>query len=138
VICHHGQQGLDVFLRASRVLVCILPLTDETKNILNKENLSKLPRGAYLINVARGAHLVEEDLLELVQSGHIAGATLDVFQHEPLPAEHPFWQESRIQITPHEAALSLFDQSVSQIMEKVQALENGLPVRGVVDQTKGY
>jgi glyoxylate/hydroxypyruvate reductase A len=138
VVCHHGQQGLDVFLQASRVLVCILPLTDETKNILNKENLSKLPRGAYLINVARGAHVVEEDLLELVQSGHIAGATLDVFQHEPLPTDHPFWQEPRIQITPHEAALSLFDQSVSQIMEKVQALENGLPVRGVVDQTKGY
>ncbi|MFC0351065.1 2-hydroxyacid dehydrogenase [Undibacterium danionis] len=138
VTCYHGQQELSAFLNASRVLVCILPLTSETRHILNRATLEQLPRGAYLINVARGAHVVEQDLLELIQSGHIAGATLDVFQHEPLPADHPFWQEPRIQITPHESALSLFEQSVAQIAEKMQALEQGQTVRGVVDQSKGY
>ena len=138
VTCHAGADGLDAFLAASRVLVCILPLTAETRGILNRDTLGKLPKGAYVVNVARGGHLVEEDLLALVQSGHIAGATLDVFREEPLPPTHPFWREPRITITPHAAAVTLRGDSVRQIAGKIAQLERGLPIAGVVDSTKGY
>ncbi|MCU6434840.1 glyoxylate/hydroxypyruvate reductase A [Undibacterium sp. Jales W-56] len=138
VSCYAGQQGLTAFLQASKVLVCILPLTDDTSGILNRENLQKLPKGAYLINVARGAHVVEEDLLALVQEEHIAGATLDVFQQEPLPAGHPFWSEPRISITPHIAALTLRDESARQIAGKIQALQQGQAISGIVDASRGY
>jgi glyoxylate/hydroxypyruvate reductase A len=138
ITCHAGDEGLDAFLRASKVLVCLLPLTPETRGILNRSTLEKLPQGAYLINVARGAHLVEEDLLALVQSGHIAGATLDVFQQEPLPPEHPFWSEPRITITPHAAAATLRGDSVRQIAGKIRQLQRGEAIVGLVDRLKGY
>ena len=136
--CYAGQAGLDPFLRACRVVVCMLPLTPETTGILNRKNMEKLPQGAYVINVARGAHVVEADLLELVQFGHIEGATLDVFGHEPLPPAHPFWNEPEITITPHIAALTVRDESVKQIAEKIRALEQGSLIRGIVDRLKGY
>ena len=138
VTCHAGEEGLDAFLAASKVLVCILPLTEETRGILSRATLEKLPRGAYLVNVARGAHLVEEDLLALVQSGHIAGATLDVFREEPLPPAHPFWREPRITITPHAAAVTLRGDSVRQIAGKIAQLQRGEAIAGVVDPQKGY
>ena len=138
VTCHSGADGLDDFLAASRVVVCVLPLTADTAGILNRTTLGKLPQGAYLINVARGAHLVEEDLLALVQSGQIAAATLDVFRQEPLPAEHPFWQEPRITITPHIAAVTLRGDSVRQIAAKITRLQQGHAVEGVVDRARGY
>lgn len=138
VQCYAGADGLDAFLRTTRVLVCLLPLTAETADILNEANLARLPQGAYLINVARGAHLVEEDLLKLVQNGHIAGATLDVFREEPLPADHPFWKEARITVTPHIAALTLRGDSVRQIAAKMRAMERGEAVAGVVDLFRGY
>ena len=97
-----------------------------------------LKSGAYVINVARGAHIVEEDLLSLIQSGHIAGATLDVFREEPLPPSHPFWQEERIHITPHISALTVRDESAKQIAGKIASLERGETVAGLVDQLKGY
>lgn len=133
-----GPAELDAFLQASRVLVCVLPLTEETTGLLDEVVLGKLPPGAYLINVARGAHLVEDDLLKLVQNGHIAAATLDVFHDEPLPPAHPFWQEPKITITPHIAALTLRGDSVRQIAGKIRALEQGDPIAGVVDRTRGY
>lgn len=138
VICHSGQDGLDHFLRASRVLVVILPLTTETENILHRDNLAKLPCGAYVINVARGAHLVDADLLALIRQGHIAGATLDVFREEPLAPAHPFWQEPRISITPHISALTVRGESARQIATKIAALEDGQQVIGLVDQSRGY
>jgi glyoxylate/hydroxypyruvate reductase A len=138
VRCYAGPVGLDEFLRVSRVLVCVLPLTEETTGLLNEVVLGKLPQGAYLINVARGAHLIEDDLLKLVQNGHIAAATLDVFREEPLPPAHPFWQEPKITITPHIAALTLRGDSVRQIAGKIRALERGEPIAGVVDRTRGY
>jgi glyoxylate/hydroxypyruvate reductase A len=136
--CYAGAQGLDDFLRGTSALVCVLPLTPETAGILNRANLAKLEKGAYLVNVARGAHVVEDELLALVQEGHIAGATLDVFDQEPLPAAHPFWQESRISITPHVAALTLRGDSIRQIAEKIRAMERAEPIAGQVDRTKGY
>lgn len=138
VVCYSGQDGLDHFLRASRVLVVILPLTTETENILHRDNLAKLPRGAYVINVARGAHLVDADLLTLIRQEHIAGATLDVFREEPLAPAHPFWQEPRISITPHISALTMRDESARQIAAKIVALQDGQPVTGLVDQSRGY
>ena len=138
VQCYSGADGLDEFLRGTRVLVCMLPLTPETTNLLDRDKLSKLPQGAYLINVARGAHVAEPDLLTLIRSGHIAGATLDVFRNEPLPAPHPFWEEPRITMTPHISALTIRLDSVRQIAAKIRAFENDEPVADVVDRNLGY
>ncbi len=136
--CFGGAQGLPEFLAATRVLVNLMPLTPETENILNKTTLSQLQPGAYVINVARGKHLVEEDLLALIDSGHLAGATLDVFRTEPLPAEHPFWRHPKITVTPHTSARTLREESIAQIVGKIQALQRGEPINGVVDHQRGY
>jgi glyoxylate/hydroxypyruvate reductase A len=133
-----GAQQLGDFLQASRVLVNLMPLTLETENILNRSTLSQLQPGGYLINVARGKHLVEEDLIALIDSGHLAGATLDVFRTEPLPPEHPFWHHPRITVTPHTSARTLRDESIAQIAGKILALQRGEPIRGVVDHQRGY
>lgn len=138
VQCFHGEEGLDTFLRGTRVAVCLLPLTPDTANILNRSNMSKLPQGSYLINVARGAHVAEPDLLTLVKSGHIAAATLDVFRNEPLPVQHPFWLEPRITMTPHISALTLRRESVQQIAGKIRQMERGEPVADVIDRAHGY
>jgi glyoxylate/hydroxypyruvate reductase A len=141
VRCFSGEAGMADFLAATRVLVCLLPLTPQTENILNRETLSKLRPGAYVINVARGAHLVDEDLIALVNSGHIAGATLDVFRTEPLPAEHAFWKHPKISITPHTSARTLREETIAQIAGKIRAVESGMPIAslaGVVDPKKGY
>ena len=133
-----GPQALPDFLQASRILVNLMPLTPETENILNKDTLSRLQAGGYLINVARGKHLVEEDLIALIDSGHLAGATLDVFRTEPLPAEHAFWQHPQITVTPHTSARTLRDESIAQIAGKILALQRGQTIRGVVDFQRGY
>jgi len=138
VECFHGDEGLDGFLGASRVVVCMLPLTEETTNILNRSNMQKLPQGAYIINVGRGAHISEPDLLPLIKSGQIAGATLDVFRNEPLPAQHPFWMEPRITITPHISALTLRRESVEQMVGKMRQHARGEEVADVINRTKGY
>lgn len=134
----HGEAGLDGFLGSSRVVVCMLPLTEETTHILNRSNMMKMPKGAYIINVGRGAHISEPDLLPLIKSGQIAGATLDVFRNEPLPAQHPFWQEPRITITPHISALTLRRESVEQMVGKMRQHARGEEVADVINRTKGY
>jgi glyoxylate/hydroxypyruvate reductase A len=136
--CFSGAQNLPEFLQATRVLVNLMPLTAETENILNKDTLSQLQKGGYVINVARGKHLVDEDLLGLIDSGHLAGATLDVFRTEPLPADHVFWQHPKITVTPHTSARTLREESIAQIVGKMQALQRGEPIRGVVDHQRGY
>ena len=133
-----GAEGFAPFLAHTRVLVNLLPLTSETENILNRENLSQLQRGAFVVNVARGGHLVDADLLALLAEGQLAGATLDVFRQEPLPAGHPFWNEPRITLTPHTSARTLRDESIAQIVGKVVALSRGEPVLGMVDPQRGY
>lgn len=136
--CFSGAQGLPEFLAATRVLVNLMPLTSETENILNKDTLSQLQKGGYVINVARGKHLVEEDLITLIDKGHLAGATLDVFRTEPLPAEHPFWRHPQITVTPHTSARTLREESIAQIVGKIQALQRGEAINGVVDPQRGY
>ena len=138
VVTHSGDVGFQSFLSSCRVLVNLLPLTPDTRDILSRETLGQLKPGAYLINVARGAHLVEADLLALLESGHMAGATLDVFRTEPLPAEHPFWSHPKITVTPHTSARTLRDESIAQIARKIRALDAGQPVAGVVDPVRGY
>ena len=133
-----GAEQFNDFLVASRVLVNLLPLTPETANVMNQDTLGRLQPGAYVINVARGAHLVEEDLLALIDSGHVAGATLDVFRTEPLPAGHAFWNHPRITITPHTSARTLRDESIAQIARKMAALERGEAVAGIVNPARGY
>jgi glyoxylate/hydroxypyruvate reductase A len=138
VDCYAGMQSLDAFLAGTQVLVSMLPLTPETSNLLDRARLSSLPEGAYLINVARGAQVAEPDLLALIRAGHIAGATLDVFRNEPLPAPHPFWSEPRITITPHISALTIREEAVRQIAHKITMLEQGEHVADVVDRQRGY
>lgn len=133
-----GAEQLPAFLQRSRVLICMLPLTPETTGILNRTTLSQLPRGTYLINLARSGHLVEADLLPLLEQGQLAGATLDVFAHEPLEPAHPFWRDARITITPHISALTVRSIAAQQIAEKLQALQQDLPVAGLVDRRLGY
>jgi glyoxylate/hydroxypyruvate reductase A len=138
VRCFSGEEALPGFLAASRVLVNLMPLTPETENLLNHATLSQLQPGGYLVNVARGRHLVDEDLIGLIDSGHLAGAMLDVFRTEPLPAEHPFWQHPKITVTPHTSARTLRDESIAQIVGKIRALQQGQAIPGVVDAVRGY
>lgn len=137
VDCYHGKQ-LDSFLANSEVLINLLPLTVDTENILDKHLFNKLPRGAYVVNLARGKHLVEQDLLIALDGGQLSGAFLDVFRQEPLPDNHPFWSDQRIIVTPHLAAITLQDQAVQQISRNILAYEAGEAMTGVVDRERGY
>jgi len=136
--CFTGPEQFDEFLAATRVLVCLLPLTPETEGIMNARSLSRLMPGGYVINVARGGHLVEDDLVALLDSGHLAGAALDVFRTEPLPAGHPFLQHPKIVVTPHTSARTLRDETIAQIAGKLLAFQRGEPIAGVVDRQRGY
>ncbi|REE20567.1 glyoxylate/hydroxypyruvate reductase A [Paraburkholderia sp. BL27I4N3] len=133
-----GEAQFDAFLDGVKVLVNLLPRTPETSDVLNARTFAKLAHGAYLINVARGAHLVEQDLLDAIASGQITAATLDVFREEPLPPDHLFWQEPRITITPHVSALTLREESVAQVAQKITALVRGDTISGVVNIEHGY
>ncbi|MGI9135377.1 MAG: 2-hydroxyacid dehydrogenase [Rhodoferax sp.] len=138
ITCHAGDAQLDAFLSASRVVVCLLPLTAQTENLLDAQRLARLRPGAYVINVARGAHIVDADLLAHLDSGHLAGATLDVFRVEPLPRSHPFWNHPKITLTPHTSARTLRSESIAQIVAKMAAIERGEAVAGRVDTDQGY
>lgn len=138
VRCFAGPPELDAFLAGSRALVCMLPHTGNTDGILDRETLFKLPAGSYVINVARGGLVVDGDLLAALDAGHVAGATLDVFHEEPLPAAHPYWRHPKVLITPHASAITLTDESAAQVAEKIRRLERGEPVTGVVDLARGY
>ena len=138
VHCFSGAAGFNDFLAASRILVCLLPLTPDTENIMRQATLARLQPGGYVINVARGSHLVDADLIALLDSGHLAGATLDVFRQEPLPPEHPFWTHPRISVTPHTSARTLRNESIAQIAGKIAAFERGEPLAGLVDTARGY
>lgn len=133
-----GEAQLADFLAATKVLVCLLPLTPDTRDIMRRETLSKLQPGGFVINVARGAHLVDDDLIALIDEGYLAGATLDVFRTEPLPAGHPFWQHPKITVTPHTSARTLREESIAQIAGKIIALERAEPIAGIVDPVRGY
>lgn len=133
-----GEGRLREFLSGIEILICLLPLTPQTRGILNAEHFALLARGAWLINLARGAHLVETDLLPALDSGQLAGATLDVFAIEPLPSEHPFWQDPRITITPHASALTRPETAVRRLAQNIARERAGLPLLDLIDRVTGY
>ena len=133
-----GSSGLADFLAQSNILVCLLPLTDQTKDILNQQTFEQLPEKAFVINVARGEHLVDDDLIAMIDNGHLSGASLDVFRKEPLPADHPFWSHPKINITPHVASITNPVSAVKQILENYHRLQNGQPLVNVIDRARGY
>jgi glyoxylate/hydroxypyruvate reductase len=129
---------LDSVLEKSDVVVCLLPLTKQTRGILNARTLRKIRLGGAVINVARGGHLVAEDLIAALDSGHLAHAYLDVFEHEPLPHDHPLWTHPAITITPHTAALTEPRTAIPKIVENVERLRRGEPPLNLVDFDAGY
>ena len=134
----HGAAQLPNFLARTRLLVCALPLTPETRHIVCRDTLAQLLPKAYFINIARGGHVNEADLLAALASGTLAGATLDVCENEPAGADHPFWQHPLIRLTPHISAVTLRQDAMAQIVGKIAALESGSPISGVVDLAKSY
>lgn len=138
ITCHAGADGLDAFLGEVRILVCVLPLTPATTNILNRRTLSRLQRPGYLVNIARGGHLVDEDLIALIDDGQMAGACLDVFRTEPLPVDHPLRSRPAITITPHISAQTLHAEALAQVVANLRALQAGERLTGLVDPERGY
>jgi glyoxylate/hydroxypyruvate reductase A len=138
IYTYAGRDQLDAFLREVSILVCMLPLTSQTRGILNRKTFSKLKPGAFVINVARGEHLIEDDLLDALETGRLSGACLDVFQTEPLPKEHPFWQRPEIIVTPHISSLTNPADVVPQIVDNYRRLFSGQPLLNAVDVHRGY
>ncbi|WP_343553156.1 glyoxylate/hydroxypyruvate reductase GhrA [Pantoea sp.] len=134
----HGREQLNAFLDGTQVLIDLLPTTPETTNLIDSRLLNALPRGAYFLNLARGAHVVEADLLAALNSGQLAAAALDVFQTEPLPHDHPLWSHPHVTITPHTAAMTLPGEAMDYISAAILALETGQQPNGLVDRQRGY
>ncbi|HHI2231319.1 TPA: glyoxylate/hydroxypyruvate reductase GhrA [Klebsiella pneumoniae] len=133
-----GQAELGEFLQGTRVLINLLPNTAETAGIINQTLLAQLPDESYVLNLARGVHVVEEDLLAALNSGKLKGAMLDVFSREPLPQESPLWAHPRVAMTPHVAAVTRPMEAITYIAETICRLERGEPVSGQVDRQRGY
>ncbi len=135
---YHGAEGLAGFLKGVNALVCLLPNTPQTRGIINADLFSQLPDGACLVNLGRGAHVNEDDLLDALASGKIHAAALDVTAVEPLPQEHPFWSHPSISITPHIGGLTYWDETVGQVADIIHQLEQGSQPGGLVDRQNGY
>lgn len=133
-----GQAELGGFLQGTRVLINLLPNTAETVGIINQTLLAQLPDESYLLNLARGVHVVEEDLLAALNNGKLKGAMLDVFSHEPLPQESPLWAHPRVAMTPHVAAVTRPMEAIAYIAGTISRLERGESVSGQVDRQRGY
>ena len=133
-----GADQLQPFLAGCDVLICLLPLTPATKGILNHELFAALPKGAALVNVGRGPHLVDADLIEALDSGQLSRAILDVTDPEPLPADHPFWAHPRVFVTPHVASMTQPESAAPILLENIRRAQRGEALRDVVDRGRGY
>ena len=133
-----GPEGFDNFLSQTEILVNVLPLTPETKDILNKNLFNKLPRGACIINMGRGRHLIENDLIDALDTDHVAAASLDVFYPEPLPTDNSLWDHPKVTLTPHIASITDYKYASKYILEQIQNFESGRPLENIVDLKLGY
>lgn len=133
-----GNDELNAFLNRSDILICLLPLTPDTRGILNAKTFAALPRDAFVMNVARGGHLIESDLIAAIDSGHLSGATLDVFQAEPLPETSPLWSHPKVTVTPHVAAISDPRIAAGQVIDAITRDKAGKPLENLVDMERGY
>jgi glyoxylate/hydroxypyruvate reductase A len=138
VTCHAGEPGLNEMLGCCRFIVCVLPLTPETSGILNAERFARMPQGSYLVNIARGGHVVDEDLLAALDSGHLAGAFLDVFNHEPLAADHPYWLHDKVYLTPHVAGELVPRSCAHSVARSVRQHLAGEALENLLDRERGY
>ena len=134
----HGAAGFVPFLAHSEILVCLLPLTPETEGILGARAFAAMPRGAVVINAARGGHVVDADLIAALDAGQLAAAQLDAFRQEPLPPDHPFWAHPKIRITPHNAGITNPETAAHQIVDNLRRLRAGETLMNVVDPQRGY
>jgi glyoxylate/hydroxypyruvate reductase A len=134
----HGADGFTRLLTESDILVNVLPLTRETRGILDAKAFAALPKGAYVINMARGGHVVDEALLAALDSGHLSGAALDVFNQEPLPAEHPYWTHPKVHVTPHIAGATNPRTASPGVIENIKRLRAGQSLINTVDPKTGY
>jgi glyoxylate/hydroxypyruvate reductase A len=133
-----GDDAVERVAARSDILINVLPLTEATRHILNADLFARMPQGCALIQLGRGAHLVEEDLLAALGSGHVGGASLDVFQHEPLPPTHPFWSHPRIVVTPHEASVTSPAAVARILAQSVREMQAGHRPRNAIDKQSGY
>lgn len=138
VRCHAGAEELDLFLARSQILVCLLPLTEATRGMLNETLLSKLPRGASLVHVGRGPQLVAADLLRALDAGQLTEAVLDVTDPEPLPSNHPLWRHPRVRITPHIASMTQPQTAARVVIDNLRRHAKGEALVGQVDRVRGY
>ena len=134
----HGADGLRPFLGRTDILVCLLPLTPDTAGVIDADAIQTLPVGAFIINAARGAHVVDDDLIAGLESGHLAGAVLDVFHTEPLPTEHPFWTHPKVIVTPHMASLTNTTSATETVAANIKRLLAGEMPAEVIDLDRGY
>lgn len=138
VPCHAGSVDLPRFLARTDILVLLLPLTTATRGLLDRAAFATLPRGAYLVNVGRGATIDEPALIEALDSGQLSGATLDVFAHEPLPPDHPLWSRENVMITPHQASVAEPSTAAPQVVDNIRRALARQPILNLVDRARGY
>lgn len=133
-----GAAQLSGFLARSKVVVNVLPLTPQTRDILDAKAFASMPRGSYVVNIGRGEHVVDDDLVAALDSGQLAGAMLDVFRSEPLPPAHAFWRHPKVIVTPHTAAPTIIEAAGTQVIDNVRRMERGEAPLGLVSREKGY
>ncbi|VVN66122.1 Glyoxylate/hydroxypyruvate reductase A [Pseudomonas fluorescens] len=138
VDCFAGAEQLPAFLSQCDIVLCVLPLTEQTKGILNRQLFQHLPKGAALVNMGRGGHLIEEDLLEALASGQLSAAVLDVLEQEPAAPDHPFWHHPQILLTPHIAAMTQPESAFSVLLENIRRHQRGESMLGQVDRERSY